>query len=299
MFKNGIGWEYVGVIHEYANCSGKENASLGKISGNYHIEARTMGTRTLEFGDDQCAKYNKDAELLVDCLTNPESENYEPDNHRYTFYAAQSYFDAQNFEKALEWYIKRAEQGGWEEEQWYSIYRIGICKCILGKDWTQAQDHFLQAWNLRPHRAEPLYQLARIHRENKNPRLGYLFAQQAVKIPYPHNDILFLSKDIYEWMCWDELASSAYYAGDMMAGLEACNKLLTEKRFPKEHEERIIGNFKHYSNWWNEKEEARVKAETEQAKSQVEDKIRRAELRKEKEAKAKINKRRGKKVKVR
>jgi tetratricopeptide (TPR) repeat protein len=258
-----------------------------------------MGTRTLEFGDDQCAKYNKDAELLVDCLTNPESENYEPDNHRYTFYAAQSYFDAQNFEKALEWYIKRAEQGGWEEEQWYSIYRIGICKCILGKDWTQAQDHFLQAWNLRPHRAEPLYQLARIHRENKNPRLGYLFAQQAVKIPYPHNDILFLSKDIYEWMCWDELASSAYYAGDMMAGLEACNKLLTEKRFPKEHEERIIGNFKHYSNWWNEKEEARVKAETEQAKSQVEDKIRRAELRKEKEAKAKINKRRGKKVKVR
>jgi glycosyltransferase involved in cell wall biosynthesis len=299
MFKNGIGWEYVGVIHEYANCAGKENASLGKISGNYHIEARTMGTRTLEFGDDQCAKYNKDAELLVDCLTNPDSENYEPDNHRYTFYAAQSYFDAQNFEKALEWYVKRAEQGGWEEEQWYSIYRIGICKCILGKDWTQAQDHFLQAWNLRPHRAEPLYQLARIHRENKNPRLGYLFAQQAVKIPYPHNDILFLSKDIYEWMCWDELASSAYYVGDMMAGLEACNKLLTEKRFPKEHEERIIGNFKHYSNWWNEKEEARVKAETEQAKLEVEDKIRRSELRKEKEAKAKINKRRGKKVKVR
>ena len=85
MFRTGIGWEYVGVIHEYANCSGKENATLDKLAGDYHIEARTMGNRTQAFGDDQCAKYTKDAEILIDCLTNPESEHYEPDNQRYTF----------------------------------------------------------------------------------------------------------------------------------------------------------------------------------------------------------------------
>ena len=299
MFRTGMEWEYIGVIHEYANCKGKENASLGKISGDYHIEARTMGNRTQSFGDDQVAKYTADAELLVDCLTNPENENYEPDNHRYTFYAAQSYFDAQNFEKAMEWYIKRAEQGGWEEEQWYSVYRIAICKCLLNQNWAEAQDHFLQAYNMRPSRSEPLYQLARIHRENGNPRLGYLFASQAVKIPYPEQDILFLSADIYNWMCWDELASSAYYAGDMMAGLDASNKLLTEKKFPKEHEERIVNNFRHYGNWLNQQEAARKQMQIEAQKREIDEKLKRAELRKEKEAKAKINKRRGKKVKVR
>ena len=299
MFRTGIGWEYTGVIHEYANCIGKPDASTIKLHGNYHIEARTMGKRTVQFGDDQSAKYTKDAELLVDCLTNPENENYEPDNHRYTFYAAQSYFDAQKFEEALEWYTKRAEQGGWEEEQWYSVYRIAICKCLLNKNWTEAQDHFLQAWNMRPHRSEPLYQLARIHRENGNPRLGYLFAQQAAKIPYPKEDILFLSADIYTWMCLDEVASSAYYAGDMMTGLEASNKLLTEKRFPKEHEDRIVNNFKQYSQWLENQEAARKQADTERIKAEIDEKVRRAELRKEKSAKAKINKRRGKKQKVR
>ncbi len=28
MFRTGIGWEYIGVIHEYANCSGKETPHL-------------------------------------------------------------------------------------------------------------------------------------------------------------------------------------------------------------------------------------------------------------------------------
>ena len=139
---------------------------------------------------------------------------------------------------------------------------------------------------MRPHRSEPLYQLARIHRENGNPRLAYLFAQQAVKIPYPTQDILFLNADIYTWMCcWDELASSAYYTGDMISGLEASNKLLTEKRFPKEHEERILNNFKHYANWIEEQESAKKQATIMQQKSEIEDKIRRTELRKEKQAK--------------
>jgi len=303
IFKIDAGWQYIGVLHEYADAVGLREKGIQlkteRLQGNYQITARTMGSRTKEFDGDQSAKYLKDAETIVDCLTNPENENYEPENHRYTFYAAQSWFDAQEFEKALEWYQKRAEMGGWEEEVWYSVYRVAICKCLLNKPWEQAQDHFLQAWNMRPHRSEPLYQLARIHRENGNPRLAYMFAQQAVKIPYPHQDILFLNADIYGWMCWDELASVAFYAGDMMAGLEASNKLLSEKKFAKEQEERIVNNFRHYANWLEEQQQKHQQNEAVKAKAEIEDKMRRAEIRKQKEAEAKINKRRGKKKKVR
>ena len=279
IFKLEADWEYVGVLHEYATSrkavAGGFTASSTKLEGNYHIDARTMGDRTVQFGEDQAAKYTKDAETLIDCLENPENENYEPDNLRYMFYTAQSYFDAQNYEKACEWYEKRAVKGGWEEEVWYCVYRIAICKCLLKKPWEEAQDHFLQAWNIRPSRPEPLYHLARIHRQNGNPRLGYLFAMQANKIPPPLNDILFLAHDIYDWMILDEVASSAWPAGDMIAGLEASNKLLEEKKFPKEHQERIVNNFAQYAQWLEQKRLEEQAAHEEQVKRAAEAKMKR------------------------
>ena len=280
IFKLSSGWRYCGVLHEYAECKGKadkgEQPLTLRLKGDYNIDARTMGARTQEFGDDQAAKYTRDAETLIDCLENDENPNYEPDNLRYMFYVAQSYFDAQNYEKAMEWYEKRATKGGWDEEVWYCVYRVAICKCLLNKPWEQAQDHFLQAWNLRPHRAEPLYQLSRIHRQNNNPRIAYLFAKQAASIPFPEGDILFLAHDVYDWMCLDELAATAYYANDMMNGLEASNRLLEERKFPKEHEERIVGNFQQYAQWLTKQEEAKTAMEQERLKREAEEKLKRS-----------------------
>ena len=280
IFKLSSGWRYVGVLHEYAECNGKtekgEQPLTIQLKGSYHIDARTMGARTQEFGEDQAAKYTKDAETLIDCLENSENPNYEPDNLRYMFYVAQSYFDATNYEKALEWYEKRAVKGGWDEEVWYSVYRVAICKCLLNRPWEEAQDHFLQAYNLRPTRSEPLYQLSRIHRQNNNPRIAYLFAKQAATIPFPSNDILFLSHDIYDWMCLDELAATAFYVDDMMSGLEASNRLLEDKKFPEEHKERIVANFQQYAQWLTKQEEARMAMEREHLKREAEEKLKRS-----------------------
>ena len=276
IFRIESNWEYVGVLHEYANCKGKsdkgEQTSMMRIAGDYSIDARTMGNRTVEFGDDQAAKYRKDAETLIDCLENPENPNHEPDNLRYMFYVAQSFFDATDYEKALEWYEKRAVKGGWDEEVWYSVYRVAICKCLLNRPWEEAQDHFLQAYNLRPHRAEPLYQLSRIHRQNNNPVIAYLFAKQAATIPFPQGDILFLADDVYEWMCYDELAATAFYANDMMAGLEASNVLLEQKKFPEEHKERIVANFQQYAQWLTKQTEAQKIMEQEKLKAAAQEK---------------------------
>ena len=276
IFRIESNWEYVGVLHEYANCKGKsdkgEQTSMMRIAGDYSIDARTMGNRTVEFGDDQAAKYRKDAETLIDCLENPENPNHEPDNLRYMFYVAQSFFDATDYEKALEWYEKRAVKGGGDEEVWYSVYRVAICKCLLNRPWEEAQDHFLQAYNLRPHRAAPLYQLSRIHRQNNNPVIAYLFAKQAATIPFPQGDILFLAHDVYEWMCYDELAATAFYANDMMAGLEASNVLLEQKKFPEEHKERIVANFQQYAQWLTKQTEAQKIMEQEKLKAAAQEK---------------------------
>ena len=81
-----------------------------KIEGNkYHIEARTMGARTLSLKMTCKQSMPGDAEMLLSCLENPEDPNYEPDNKRYMFYLVQSYFDSQNYVEAEKWYKRRAE----------------------------------------------------------------------------------------------------------------------------------------------------------------------------------------------
>lgn len=244
IFNTNDQWHYVGVLHEYANCPERENKKMGQIHGEYFIHARTEGARNVNVTPEE--KYLKDAATLEDALLNPDSPNYEPTNDRYHFYLAQSYFDAGKYDKAKEWYMKRAKMGGWDEEVFYSIYRVGICSGLLEEPWESTLMHFMMAWEARPWRAEPLHQISRVFRLNGKPRLAYLYATQAAKIAYPAQDILFLASDIYEWMCLDELCSTAFYAGALEEGLDACNKLIRSGKVPQDQIGRINENRDHY-----------------------------------------------------
>ncbi len=248
IFKLDGKWVYTGVLHEYAENPEKQKDGTikqGRLSNEgYYVDARTMGARNV--GIDPIEKYSKDAEVFLNALTNEEDPNFEPNNTRYLFYLAQSYFDSKQFEKAKEWYQKRAEAEGWEEEVFYSLFRTAICSSLLGDPWEKTMQYFLSAWQFRPVRAEPLYQIARIYRLSGHPRLGYLFADMANNIPYPAHDILFLANEVWEWQITDEIASTAFYVGEFQKGYEACMKLLKENKFPESERERIMGNLQQY-----------------------------------------------------
>lgn len=244
VFKTGkdINWKYIGILHEYADCDVQENRQTIKIEGDYHIVARTEGSERNE-GITPQEKYSKDAEVLVEALKD------EPDNHRYQFYIGQSYFDAQQWENAYNAYAVRVNSGGWEEEQWYSVYRMAILTSIMEKPWPEQSQHYLQAYNMRPSRAEPLWQLSRIHRQERNePRIAYLYAKTACEIVHPEGDILFISSDIYQWQALDEFAAAAFYAGDYLRGYNACESLLHNEHVPKNEIERITRNRDTYRN---------------------------------------------------
>jgi len=240
IFKTGIGWHYVGVLHEYANNpKPREEHQIIKVGGNYKIEARTMGARNV--GITTTEKYTRDAEQLKEALKS------EPDNSRYQFYLSQSYFDSQQYEKSLEAYMKRASMGGWEEEVFYSLYRAAMIKAILNHPWEEIQQAFLDAYEFRPIRAEPLYQISRCYRQIHNrPRLAYLYAKLAAEIPYPNDDILFVQDDVYRYGVLDELAATAYYAGKPHLGYSACKKLIDENLIPESERQRITENLKSY-----------------------------------------------------
>ncbi len=246
VFKTGadINWRYTGVLHEYADCdlTPEQGRDTRKVDGDYFIVARTMGYERNQT-QDHIQKYSRDAEILLEALKD------EPENHRYMFYLAQSYFDSQQWDKAFEAYKVRVLAGGWEEEQWYSAYRMAIVASISEKDWSETSQLYLQAYALRPSRAEPLWQLARIHRQERNePRIGYLYAKTASEIKYPEGDILFISGDVYAWQAMDEFAACAFYNQDFERGYHACVDLLKNPKVPDSEKPRIQQNAELYKN---------------------------------------------------
>jgi hypothetical protein len=106
------------------------------------------------------------------------------------------YRDSGAFEQAITIYQKRIALGGWEEEVWFSRFEIALIKETLKHPEEEVIRAYLDAYAYRPHRAEPLYHLARYLRERKRFALAYVYALTAANIPIT-DDLLFVSSGVY------------------------------------------------------------------------------------------------------
>jgi len=230
IFKNDLEWEYVGVLHEYPRCKNKED-STGKITGDYYVDSRRLGARSKDPN-----KYLKDAQVLVKALES------EPDNQRYVFYAAQSYFDHGDYINAIKYYQQRVKMEHWKPEVYYSLYKIGMAYEHLGKNENDIENAYLDAWKHSPHRSEPLYQLALYFRSKNSFEKGYRYALKGVDIPIPQNDTFFVSTDVYKFKLKDEVAISGYYVEQYDEAIKCCYQLLKSKDTPQHFFDRVKSN---------------------------------------------------------
>jgi hypothetical protein len=218
---------------------------VAKLEGDYAWVVRTQGCRSKSVNSDR-EKYARDYFLLKGYLEK------DPNQPRKQFYAAQSAFDAQLYDVAEKEYLKRAELGSWPEEVFFSWMRIGICRDILGRPIAEIADAYLKAFDIRPNRAEPLYHLSCIYRKYNRPKNAFLIAHLGLHIPVPQNDILFVDNANYLWGIFDEVATTAFYAGMPQVGMQCCQKLLGEPYLPAEHRERVQNNMNIYSKAFNQ-----------------------------------------------
>jgi glycosyltransferase involved in cell wall biosynthesis len=82
IFKLEHEWKYVGILHEYAAATKKDQPIFEKVLGDYNITARTEGNRNVNVTTVE--KYTNDAEILIKAIEE------EPENSRYHCYLAQS-----------------------------------------------------------------------------------------------------------------------------------------------------------------------------------------------------------------
>ena len=225
---------YRGVLHEYVDCHDPiETRDFAKGFTNTPIQdgARSQNPE----------KYKKDAETFEKALADGKVE--EKDFNRYHFYLAQSYRDAQMWEKSLDAYLKRAQLGGWNEEVFYSLFQVGRIREILKHDVDDIVASYFQAYQAAPWRAESLWAAARVCRLTNRFDQAYRFARLAAKIKYPEG-ALFVAQPVYDWMILDELAISAYWTERYKESRLACIKLLEDKKYPPDQKERLEANLK-------------------------------------------------------
>ena len=72
-------------------------------------------------------RYVRDAELMQ------AEVDRDPDAQRSVFYLAQSYFWAGDMAKARQWFDRRVEMGGWDEEVFFSMFRAAEVMDGLGE----------------------------------------------------------------------------------------------------------------------------------------------------------------------
>lgn len=230
-------WVYRDPIHEYPHCDGEMH--IRTLEGDYIWRTGVHGCRSGESAD-QRTKYMKDYRAIEKYLLD------DPGNSRMRFYLGQSAFDAGEYGLAETAYQDRINMGGWRDEVFYSWHRIAACREHMKMPAKDIIDACAHAIEMDHERAEPYVQASRVLRMSGMPRSAYAFASSGVG-KMINREKLFVHKDCYLWRIYDEVGTTAYYAGKMEEGRKACERLLTEGHLPAEHIPRVESNLRFYS----------------------------------------------------
>jgi len=197
IFRTGVGWKYVGAVHEAPILPGKESPTICLLADSTYIDMKCDGARSKD-----PEKYNKDATLLETQLL------LNPTDHRTLFYLAQSYRDAGRKDDARRCYARYLDiSGGWIQER----YMVYVNLIMLIED-PAVQIHLAwRAIEVCPERLEAQYILLKQRRS-----AGISASQQYYAIAqFTANrkvapEFLLSVPAVYNWGMDDELSVVAF-----------------------------------------------------------------------------------------
>jgi len=199
LINNHLDWSWNGILHEKLTCV--QETPILSLQGVVVSAESKDGHRSQ---DPQ--KYLKDAYTLEKALID------EPNNADYAYYLAQSYYNADKLQLALDAYQKRAKMDGWDQHTFWSKYISGQLQERLGMDFEIFVKSYCDAFHFRPTRAEPLCRLALHYYNQKNYILGYALAQLGMAMPVPA-DIVYVEGWIYSYGLLGVFANCAMELG--------------------------------------------------------------------------------------
>ena len=209
---------FVGVVHEVLN-----KVTNQKVPSDIYFKL----DQSRKGREKSAKRWVRDCDLLLkEYWKNP----FHP---RTLFYLAQTYACLGDWRQACHYYTLRTNVIGWDEEDFLANYRLAqTIEQAMAFDssylWSDALYYYLKAYQLRPHRAEPLIRITQHYWDTKEMDLCFLFARRATEIPYPEKDILFIEKELYTLTRYDLLGRCAWYISEYTIGEWAARKVLEE-----------------------------------------------------------------------
>ena len=230
---NGL-YKYVGVTHEYIDTP--QNNTI------IYLDKKDIFIRDIGDGGAKNDKFQRDIRLLLDGIKE------EPNNVRYYFYLANSYYDSGRFGEAINVYKKRIEFGGWKEEVWYSYYRIGLCFKNMNK-FADALFYWLEGYDYYPERLEGIYEIIKHYRIQSKHKLClkfYNLAKEILDKNQNRDSYLFLHNDIYLHKIYYEYTIVAAYCNITNIDKEIISIFNNSTNEPEL--DNILSNMKYYKN---------------------------------------------------
>ena len=216
--RTDAGWKYVGVTHEVI-VKEKSPPPTIRVPDAYIVH-------DVSHRDPKAARNRWQLDLRL--LSDEHRKN--PRDTRTVFYLAQTHECLGQHQKANALYEKRAKMGGWQEEVYESLFRMGRTAQAMNRPWPEVQQLYLNAYSHScAHgipRAEPLYAVAWFWYQQKNHALTFLFAQRGVDTPFPEKATLFVEADVYKHKLHDLVGTAAFYLKEFDAGERALRKAL-------------------------------------------------------------------------
>ena len=178
-----VGLKWIGKTHEYIACTEGRDAKSAALPGFVYkvgddSSRRKAGRKALE-----------DIELLEQELEE------DPNNMRALFYLGNCLWDLKRYEAAADTYLinikKHAEVGGFDEELYLSLVRLGDCCLHTGEEEDLSVLAWLDAINERPNRPEAYACLAKLYESIGKKVLAFKFASDGA-ICDPSKDRLFV-----------------------------------------------------------------------------------------------------------
>ncbi|NDE15328.1 glycosyltransferase [bacterium] len=164
LVSNRLRWRYRGILHEFIECEDVKEPRIAFLGGFYSVVSGRTGWRNT-FPD----KYARDAALLEEALL---TETDPVLSRRYTFYCAQSWFDAGNHEEAERWYRKTVETEGWDQERYFSCLRLWMLAVARGAV-EESLSWLVRSSEIDPERLDGVFELVRYHTEKGMFRIAW------------------------------------------------------------------------------------------------------------------------------
>jgi len=233
LVNNRLQWEYIGILHEYLSLKSEEKKQIisGNIDGNYYIKFGTHGCRSQDPN-----KYINDAILLENSSIDPSITDNNLKN-RYTFYCANSYYDAGHFERALIHYKKVIDSENWNQEKFYSCMRIGHIY-MNSNNSNSAVEYWTKSFTFDCERIETIILLMKHFYNKSNHFMVNTFFHKFLHISSITNEFNNIDKCNKLFCNYSELylihyynSISAFYVKDYKNGYDSCLYLINNDKF--------------------------------------------------------------------